>query len=55
MGRKEFLECYNEQRQQCLIYTRCMGYYRPVRDFNKGKQSEFAERVFYSVKNQGGE
>ena len=55
MGRKEFLKCYNEQRQQCEIWCRCMGYYRNVSNFNKGKQSEFKERKFFSVKNQGGE
>lgn len=54
MGKIEFLERYKEHRQQCLIFTRCMGYYRPVKDFNKGKQSEFRERKFYHVKNQGG-
>lgn len=54
MGKIEFLESHQAERQQCLIFTRCMGYYRPVKDFNKGKQSEFKERKFYSVKNQGG-
>lgn len=34
---------YNE-RQKCEIWTRVMGYHRPVSEFNKGKRSEFYER-----------
>ena len=34
-------------RQLCERYCRVMGYYRPVSQFNKGKQSEYAERVFF--------
>ncbi len=36
-----------EERQACEIWTRVMGYYRPVSQFNKGKQSEFTERTFF--------
>ncbi|MGH8735372.1 MAG: anaerobic ribonucleoside-triphosphate reductase [Burkholderiales bacterium] len=32
---------------QCEIWTRVMGYHRPVSSFNKGKQGEFRERVFF--------
>ncbi len=31
----------------CEIWTRVMGYHRPVSSFNKGKQGEFSERVFF--------
>lgn len=31
------------------IWSRVMGYFRPVDQWNKGKQSEFAERRVYSV------
>lgn len=34
----------NDERQPCEIWTRVMGYHRPVTSFNKGKQSEYAER-----------
>ncbi len=34
-------------RQSCEIWTRVMGYYRPVSQFNRGKQSENAERKFF--------
>ena len=29
------------ERQLCEIYTRVMGYHRPVAWFNHGKQSEY--------------
>jgi len=38
----------DEERQACEIWTRVMGYYRPVSMFNDGKKSEFAERTYYS-------
>ena len=30
-------------------WTRCVGYFRPVNQFNKGKQEEFKERQEYKV------
>ena len=36
------------ERQACEVWTRVMGYHRPVASFNRGKQSEFAERRFFS-------
>lgn len=32
------------QRQRCEVWTRVMGYHRPVAAFNLGKQSEHRER-----------
>lgn len=32
------------QRQRCEVWTRVMGYHRPVAAFNPGKQSEHRER-----------
>ncbi|WP_025129124.1 anaerobic ribonucleoside-triphosphate reductase [Pseudomonas sp. PH1b] len=32
------------QRQRCEVWTRVMGYHRPVSAFNPGKQSEHHER-----------
>jgi len=32
----------------CEIWTRVMGYHRPVSSFNKGKQGEFHERRFFA-------
>lgn len=38
----------NEERTVCEIWTRVMGYYRPVSAFNKGKKSEYSERVCFT-------
>ena len=32
---------------RCEIWTRVMGYHRPVSSFNRGKQGEFQERTFF--------
>lgn len=34
----------DDERQPCEIWTRVMGYCRPVSEFNKGKKAEFQER-----------
>ncbi|MBN1149898.1 ribonucleoside triphosphate reductase [candidate division WOR-3 bacterium] len=31
------------------IYSRVVGYYRPVKNWNKGKKEEFSERITYKV------
>ncbi len=36
-----------EERTRCEVWTRVMGYHRPVSSFNKGKQSEHRERCFF--------
>ncbi len=37
----------DSQRVRCEIWTRVMGYHRPVSSFNTGKQGEFNERRFF--------
>ncbi|WP_022962856.1 anaerobic ribonucleoside-triphosphate reductase [Halopseudomonas pelagia] len=37
----------DSQRQRCEVWTRVMGYHRPVSAFNKGKQSEHRERLHF--------
>lgn len=37
-------------RQKCEVWTRVMGYFRPVSQFNVGKKAEFAGRVLPRVK-----
>jgi hypothetical protein len=37
-------------RQICERFSRTMGYYRPVEFWNKGKQAEHAERVYFDEK-----
>ena len=38
----------DEERQKCEIWTRVMGYHRPMSSFNKGKKSEFYERKCFT-------
>ena len=40
----------DDERQVCEVWTRVMGYYRPVSMFNEGKKTEFAARVYYEEK-----
>lgn len=42
------LNISNEKRTKCLIYTRVMGYHRPVESFNIGKKGEHQERVHFN-------
>lgn len=35
------------RRTKCTVYTRVMGYHRPVETFNNGKQGEFEERKHF--------
>lgn len=37
----------DSERQKCEIWTRVMGYHRPVSEFNKGKKSEYYSRVCF--------
>lgn len=37
----------DEERQRCEVWTRVMGYHRPVASFNQGKKGEFYERVSF--------
>lgn len=35
---------HDEERQPCECWTRVMGYFRPVSDWNIGKKGEHADR-----------
>ena len=41
------LEMHVEKRTKCLVYTRVMGYHRPVESFNKGKKGEHKQRTYF--------
>ncbi|MDX9795982.1 MAG: anaerobic ribonucleoside-triphosphate reductase [Sulfurimonadaceae bacterium] len=38
------LRTVQEQRKKCIVYTRVMGYHRPVESFNIGKKGEHKQR-----------
>ena len=37
----------DEDRTRCEVWTRVMGYHRPVAAFNAGKRSEHQERRYF--------
>ena len=37
----------DDERQPCEVWTRVMGYHRPVASFNTGKKGEHRERRFF--------
>jgi len=41
------------ERQPCEIWTRVMGYLRPVSSFNTGKKGEFHERKYFTEQGAG--
>ena len=41
------LEMHVEKRTKCLVYTRVMGYHRPVESFNIGKKGEHKQRIYF--------
>ncbi len=34
-------------RTKCEVFSRAMGYYRPVENFNTGKHQEYKERASF--------
>jgi hypothetical protein len=47
-ARRFTMQTSQPQRQRCEVWTRVMGYHRPVSAFNPGKQSEHKERVHFT-------
>lgn len=44
---KEKMVLKDEERTRCEVWTRVMGYHRPVAGFNVGKKGEFYERKYF--------
>ena len=44
MSKEELLTLRESKRQKCIVYTRVMGYHRPVESFNIGKTGEHKQR-----------
>lgn len=45
MKTQELLEKNMEKRTKCIVYTRVMGYHRPIESFNIGKKGEHKQRI----------
>lgn len=39
-----------EKRTKCEVYSRVVGYLRPVNQWNRGKQQEFSDRKVFDHK-----
>ena len=37
------------KRQECIVYSRVVGWLTPVKNFNPGKASEYRDRLTYQV------
>ncbi|MBP6261027.1 MAG: hypothetical protein KA361_01200 [Chromatiaceae bacterium] len=37
----------DDERTRCEVWTRVMGYHRPITAFNAGKRSEHQERRYF--------
>ncbi|MDF2449060.1 MAG: nrdD1 [Bacteroidota bacterium] len=44
----QLLQTHSSQRTKCLVYTRVMGYHRPVESFNIGKKGEHKQRTQFN-------
>jgi ribonucleoside-triphosphate reductase (formate) len=40
------------ERVRCEIYSRVVGYLRPITQWNDGKREEFKDRVVFSIENE---
>lgn len=43
----EILKKMESKRTKCMVYTRVMGYHRPVESFNIGKKQEHRDRKHF--------
>ena len=50
MNHNKTIQTLKEKRTKCIVYTRVMGYHRPVESFNIGKKGEHQERKFFLEK-----
>jgi ribonucleoside-triphosphate reductase len=40
------------KRTECEVYSRVVGYMRPVKQWNRGKQQEFSDRKTFDIKEE---
>ncbi len=53
MNGTDTIELKAEERTRCEVWTRVMGYHRPVSAFNAGKRAEHAQRRYFCEQPQG--
>ncbi|MBU1989269.1 anaerobic ribonucleoside-triphosphate reductase [bacterium] len=47
MRTNEILQASKTKRTKCIVYTRVMGYHRPIESFNIGKVGEHRQRTYF--------
>ena len=52
MTEEQIFEKYKSKRTKCIVWTRVMGYHRPVESFNLGKTGEHKERKQFKENNR---
>lgn len=45
--KKKDIALHSSERTKCEVWSRVMGYFRPVQSWNRGKKSEYGDRVNY--------
>ena len=50
MSDQNAIKLKDEERTRCEVWTRVMGYHRPLTSFNPGKKAEHAQRKFFLEK-----
>ena len=51
---KDQIVLKDEERTRCEVWTRVMGYHRPVAGFNVGKKGELYERKYFAEPKDAG-
>jgi hypothetical protein len=46
---QKILNLPQEKRVSCEVFSRVVGYFRPVGNWNAGKQAEFKDRLEYDL------
>jgi hypothetical protein len=44
----EDIKLDDSERTQCEVWTRVMGYHRPLESFNRGKKEEYYQRKCFT-------
>lgn len=50
MKQESVAKLKDEERTRCEVWTRVMGYHRPLTSFNPGKKAEHEQRKFFQEK-----
>jgi anaerobic ribonucleoside-triphosphate reductase len=45
----ESMESLKGKRQPCEVYSRIVGYLRPVQNWNDGKKAEYSDRTEFNI------